>query len=54
MAETIRLATPDAVEFREIPIPDRFYSAGGHPRESWRSLFYANLIKDFHRRARLR
>ena len=20
---------------------------GGHPRESWRSLFYANLIKDF-------
>ena len=20
---------------------------GGHPRESWRTLFYANLIKDF-------
>ena len=47
VAETIRLATPDAVEFREVPIPDRFYPTGGHPRESWRSLFYANLIKDF-------
>jgi predicted dehydrogenase len=47
VAETVRVATPDAVEFRELPIPDRFYPAGGHPRESWRSLFYANLIKDF-------
>src|SRR5262249_50716218 len=28
-------------------IPERFYPKGGHPRESWRSLFYANLIKDF-------
>ena len=47
VAETIRLATPDAVEFKEVEIPARFYPAGGHPRESWRSLFYANLIKDF-------
>ena len=47
IAETIRLARPDAVEFDEVEIPARFYPAGGHPRESWRSLFYANLIKDF-------
>ena len=47
VAETIKLATPDAVEFREVEIPARFYPAGGHPRESWRSLFYANLIRDF-------
>jgi predicted dehydrogenase len=47
VAETIKVATPDAVEFREVAIPERFYPAGGHPRESWRSLFYANLIKDF-------
>jgi len=47
VAETIRVATPDAVEFRELEIPARFYPAGGHARESWRSLFYANLIKDF-------
>lgn len=47
VAETIRLARPDAVEFDLAEIPDRFYPSGGHPRESWRSLFYANLIKDF-------
>jgi predicted dehydrogenase len=47
VAETIRLARPDAVEFDEVEIPRQFYPAGGHPRESWRSLFYANLIKDF-------
>jgi predicted dehydrogenase len=47
IAETIKVATPDQVEFREREIPLPFYPAGGHPRESWRSLFYANLIKDF-------
>ena len=47
VAETIRLATPDAVEFKQVEIPQRFYPSGGHPRESWRSLFFANLIKDF-------
>ena len=47
IAETIRLARPDAVEFDQVDIPQQFYPAGGHPRESWRSLFYANLIKDF-------
>jgi predicted dehydrogenase len=47
VAETIRVARPDAVEFDELEIPARFYPKGGHARESWRSLFYANLIKDF-------
>jgi predicted dehydrogenase len=47
VAETIRVATADAVEFRELVIPERFYPVGGHGRESWRSLFYANLIRDF-------
>jgi predicted dehydrogenase len=47
VAETIRVATAEAVEFRELPIPAHFYPTGGHPQESWRSLFYANLIKDF-------
>ena len=47
VAETIRVATPDQVEFKQLEIPQRFYPAGGHPGESWRSLFYANLIKDF-------
>ncbi len=47
VAETIRIATPDDVEFREQTIPQRFYPVEGNARESWRSLFYANLIKDF-------
>jgi predicted dehydrogenase len=47
VAETIKVARPDAVEFQQLEIPARFYPAGGHPRESWRTMFYANLIKDF-------
>ena len=47
IAETIKVATPDAVEFKQLEIPQRFYPPGGNPRESWRSLFYANLIADF-------
>ena len=47
VAETIRVARPDSVEFQELEIPERFYPHGGHARESWRTLFYANLIKDF-------
>jgi len=45
--ETLRAATPDAVEFRELEVPERFYPHGGHVRESWRTLFYANLINSF-------
>ncbi len=47
IAETIKAATPDDVEFKELQVPERFYPAGGSARESWRTLFYANLIKDF-------
>ena len=47
VAETIKVATPDAVEFRELEIPQEFYPVDGHPRETWYSLFYANLINDF-------
>jgi len=47
VAETIKIATPDGVEFKQMEIPQHFYPPGGHARESWRSLFYANLIRDF-------
>ena len=47
VAETIKIAQPDDVEFKQVEIPQRFYPPGGHARESWRSLFYANLIRDF-------
>ena len=47
VAETIKIATPDDVEFKELEVPQRFYPEGGTPRETWHTLFYANLIKDF-------
>ncbi|MDP6514243.1 MAG: Gfo/Idh/MocA family oxidoreductase [SAR202 cluster bacterium] len=47
VAETVKIATPDSVEFDQVEIPQRFYPTHGHPNESWRSLFYANLVKDF-------
>jgi len=47
VAETIKVAKPDSVEFEQLEIPARFFPTGGHPGESWRSMFYANLIKDF-------
>jgi predicted dehydrogenase len=47
VAETIKIATPDGVEFKQIDIPQHFYPTGGHAKEDWRSLFYANLVKDF-------
>ena len=45
--ETIKAATPDEVEFKELEVPARFYPTGGHAHEDWHTLFYANLIKNF-------
>jgi predicted dehydrogenase len=47
IAERLRAATPDQVEFRELEIPPRCYPPGGSCRESWRTLFYANLVSSF-------
>lgn len=47
VCEVLRGAKPDAVEFNELIVPERFYPPGGSPRESWRTLFYANLISSF-------
>ncbi|MFL5758164.1 MAG: Gfo/Idh/MocA family oxidoreductase [Thermomicrobiales bacterium] len=47
VAETIKAATADDVEFKELDVPAKFYPEGGHPRETWFTLFYANLISDF-------
>jgi len=47
ICETLRAATPDQVEFRELEIPARCYPPGGSRRESWRTLFYANLVSSF-------
>ena len=47
VCESLRGATANEVEFREITVPTRFYPPGATSRESWRSLFYANLISSF-------
>ena len=41
------VSSPDQVEFRELEIPARCYPPGGTREESWRTLFYANLISSF-------
>jgi len=47
ICERLYAATPAAVEFTELTVPDRFYPPGGNREESWRSLFYANLVSSF-------
>ena len=47
ICETLKLAKPDDVEFREVEVPARYYPPGGSPRESWRTLYYANLTANF-------
>jgi predicted dehydrogenase len=47
VCETLKIARPDDVEFREVTVPDSYYPAGGSPRESWRTLYYANLTANF-------
>ena len=47
VCESLKMETAHEVEFREVEIPARFYTAGGSNRESWRSLFYANLVSSF-------
>ncbi len=47
VCEVLRAAKPDNVEFREIPVPAEYYPPGGTREETWRTLFYANLISSF-------
>ena len=47
ICETFKVARPDDVEFREVEVPASYYPRGGSPRESWRTLYYANLTANF-------
>ncbi len=47
ICETLKVAWPDEVEFREVEVPASYYPSGGSPRESWRTLYYANLTANF-------
>ena len=45
--QTIHTATPDAVEFVEREIPDRFMPPGYQPADDWGRAFYGNLVHNF-------
>jgi predicted dehydrogenase len=47
ICETLKIARPDDVEFKEVQVPQSYYPPGGSPRESWRTLYYANLVANF-------
>jgi predicted dehydrogenase len=47
ICQTIKIATKDSVEFKEVEIPAEFFPPGGHSGEPWEFLFYSNLIADF-------
>ena len=47
ICETLKGARPNAVEFKTLRVPRNFYPPGGSARESWRSLFYSNLVSNF-------
>ena len=47
ICESLKAAKPNDVEFKEIDVPPQYYPPGGHKGESWRTLFYANLISSF-------
>lgn len=45
--QTLHKATPDAVEYVPVEIPDKYFPHGYQPGEPWPSLFYANLVHNF-------
>jgi predicted dehydrogenase len=47
ICERLWLADKDHVEFKRAEIPAEFYPPGGSASESWRTLFYANLVSSF-------
>jgi predicted dehydrogenase len=47
ICETLKMARPDDVEFRDVAVPASYYPPGGSPQESWRTLYYANLTANF-------
>ena len=50
ICETLKVAKQDSVEFVEVEIPQSYYPEGGSPRESWRTLYYANLCRELRQR----
>ena len=47
VCQTLHKATPDAVEFVPVEIPERLFPPGYRTGEPWPSLFYTNLVHNF-------
>lgn len=45
--QTLRSAKPNAVEFVQMEIPERFFPPGYQPGDTWDATFYGNLIHNF-------
>lgn len=45
--QTIKTATPDAVEFVEREIPAEYFPPGYRPDDPWGTAFYGNLVHNF-------
>jgi predicted dehydrogenase len=45
--QTIHTARPDAVEFVEQKIPERYFPPGYQPGDAWSTAFYGNLVHNF-------
>lgn len=45
--QTIHTATPDAVEFVQQDIPERYFPPGYQEGDGWGTAFYGNLVHDF-------
>lgn len=45
--QTIKTARPDAVEFVEQEIPERYMPPGYHRDDEWGTAFYGNLVHNF-------
>ncbi len=45
--QTIHTATPDAVEFVQREVPERYFAPGAQPDDHWSTAFYGNLVHDF-------
>lgn len=47
IAETLRFATPDQVEFRDVTLPESAYPPGTTLHTPWPELYYRNLVRHF-------
>jgi len=45
--QTLKKATPDAVEFVDVEIPQRFFPPGSQKGDHWSTVFYGCLVQNF-------